>query len=92
MSNAQVITKFSIYEVDFENNRVRRVSGVNRPTPRQGSDGEWKTYQTVFLSDHGLIFQWGWNEDGTAKCTETSHIVKVNEIKEEADAPPPDQG
>jgi len=53
MSNTlQITTDFSIYEVDFGNNRVRRVSGVNKPTPRQGADGEWKTYMSVSMFDH----------------------------------------
>jgi hypothetical protein len=93
MSNTlQITTDFSIYEVDFGNNRVRRVSGVNKPTPRQGADGEWKTYMSVSMFDHGLIFQWGWNANGTARCTHTSSIKSVKEIEEEADAPAPDKG
>jgi hypothetical protein len=86
MGNMQVITAFSIYEVDFDNRRVRRVSGVDRPTPRQGADGEWKSYLSVSMFDEGLLFQWGWNDDGTAKCTHTSKIVQVKEVPEDAPA------
>lgn len=35
----------SVYEVDVTNKKIRRLSGTTDPTPRQGEDGEWKSYE-----------------------------------------------
>lgn len=37
----------SVYEVDQEKKQVRRLNGVNDPTPRQGQDGEWRIYKSI---------------------------------------------
>ncbi len=37
----------SVYELDTEASRIRRLSGLNDPQPRQGKDGEWRTYVAV---------------------------------------------
>jgi len=34
----------SLYEVDTENKKIRRLNGKKDPTPRQGKDGEWRGY------------------------------------------------
>ncbi len=34
----------SVYEVDAATKFIRRLSGVNDPSPRQGQDGVWKSY------------------------------------------------
>lgn len=50
----------SVYEVDQEKKQVRRLNGVNDPTPRQGQDGEWRTYKsmTPILVDRVVIIVW----------------------------------
>jgi hypothetical protein len=37
-------TENSLYEVDLAASRIRRLAGKENPTPRQGEDGEWKTF------------------------------------------------
>ena len=66
----------SLYQVDEENKRVRRIEGVKAPTPRQGKDGEWKEYK-VFqrLSDGCLWFDW----TGLGNGTVTSRVVEERE-------------
>jgi hypothetical protein len=34
----------SVYEVDTEAKKIRRLNGKKDPTPRQGKDGEWREY------------------------------------------------
>lgn len=46
----------SMYEVDYENSRIRRLSGVKDPTSRQGKDGEWRTYQDLILKKGSNCF------------------------------------
>lgn len=47
----------SVYEVDEAGHRIRRVSGVNKPTRNFTPDGEWKPYLGIFtwMSDARLI-------------------------------------
>jgi len=35
----------SVYQIDTANKKIRRLSGKNDPTPRQGADGEYKSYE-----------------------------------------------
>lgn len=37
----------STYEVDQADKRIRRLSGVDNPTPRVGKDGEWRSYESI---------------------------------------------
>jgi hypothetical protein len=50
----------SIYELDKPNNRIRRLEGVVNPTPRQGPDGEWKTFEhcSPVRKGKGVLIQW----------------------------------
>lgn len=66
----------SVYEVDHDNKRVRRLSGVKDPTPRQGKDGEWKTYVELNteLFPGCLFFIW----EHPGKGTRTSPVVGMN--------------
>lgn len=82
-------TENSTYEIDDgcevgETNpvvSVRRLSGVNDPTPRQGVDGEWKTLavpidpSTIQIGDC-ILFVWRF-EDGVAKSTVTSQVTAI---------------
>lgn len=82
MSRTRVLTAYSIYEIEPLNKRVRRLAGINSPTPRQGNDGEWQPYQALhYTLENTLLFVWGDNPDGTQKCTETSHIVSIESVE-----------
>lgn len=39
----------STYEVDLKEKKIRRVLGIDDPTPRQGKDGEWKTFKSLLI-------------------------------------------
>lgn len=80
MSIIRVSTQTSMYDVDIEGKRVRRVAGVDPPTERQGEDWVWRPFVNIWLKDRGIVFQWGWNENGSANCTWTSDIVAVEEV------------
>ena len=66
----------SIYEIDKENCRVRRITGKEKPTDRQGKDGEWREYFSISNVKLGksMMICWKVNEDGTYNCTTTSPI------------------
>lgn len=50
----------STYEVDVANKRVRRLCGVNEPTSSQGSDGEWKSYESCYGIEVGRSATFIW--------------------------------
>lgn len=79
----------SLYEVDFSQKRIRRLSGKNDPTPRQGADGEWKVYEEIssfsgvenemVIGSPAIIV---WNKSSSnmqleVKTTLTSDIVSI---------------
>lgn len=66
----KIITLNSVYEIDREAKRVRRVSGDNPPTRHFDPDGEWKSYMTTSEFAGGIWFIW---PDGHG--TLTSRIV-----------------
>ena len=55
----------SRYEVDAENKQIRRLSGANAATKRQGKDGDWKKYENISSIEIGksVIIDWGGGED-----------------------------
>jgi hypothetical protein len=67
----------SSYEVDQENNRIRRLAGTKDPTVRQGNDGEWKDYKHLSFSEDGVLIVWNIDDHGISKTTMTSPVVKV---------------
>lgn len=72
----------SIYEVDTESKRARRVSGEHEPTERQGRDGQWRRYLWVSPIKVGLPVFFTWDvEDIRYKGTLTSQAVDVQEIE-----------
>ncbi len=88
-----VQTENSNYELDYPNKRVRRITGSNRPTPRQGIDGTWREFLSVYRMDGGLLFVWNKRDsDGVLECTLTSLVVDVtgDEIPDEEPESPPD--
>ena len=72
-------TANSLYEVNPICRQIRRLNGVNDPTPRQGVDGEWKHYEeleNLTVGKQALII-WEF-VGGVAKATETSVVVNIN--------------
>ena len=74
----------SVYELDVALQRVRRVRGDLQPTPRQGEDGEWRTFDTVFPTPievgASVLFIWGYYQRGAsavARSTMTSRVLGV---------------
>lgn len=74
----------STYELDRENSRIRRLEGLDAPTPRQGPDGEWKTYATltpvvepVVPSDETPRLSFFIDWDGEGHGTLTSPVQEV---------------
>ena len=81
----QFFTENSLYDVDLEKKQIRRLTGVRDPTPRQGRDGEWKTYvsiSNIAVKECALIV-WNILEDGTKQATLTSTITGVDSTVEE---------
>jgi hypothetical protein len=83
-----VTTRNSVYEINEVDHMIRRMNGVNDPTPRQGADGEWQKYSTIAPLLDGLMIVWGINADGSAASTWTSAVVTdtalaVNPIRED---------
>lgn len=68
----------SVYQVDDERNLIRRLSGSNDPTPRQGPDGEWKHFHKLrddLVPGAIVIF---WDE---TRCTMTSRVVRRLDVE-----------
>jgi len=38
----------SVYEINTDSKKIRRLNGKADPTPRQGKDGEWRTYASLY--------------------------------------------
>lgn len=81
-----IFTLNSLYEVDVDRNpnRVRRLQGVNDPTPRQGEDGVWKDLAVPFDREWAEVarvglFVWNVTEDGVMQSTMTSVIQDMTD-------------
>lgn len=50
----------SIYEVNLESNQIRRLDGINPPEPKQGNDGEWKSFWAIspIKLNHPVVIAW----------------------------------
>jgi len=68
-------TANSTYELDQNNNRIRRLTGKRDPSPRQSKDGEWRQFEfcSEVVKDRGVLIHWG-----DEKCTMTSVVVSVD--------------
>ena len=68
----------STYEHDPAGRRIRRLKGVNGPTPRQGADGEWKHYAMISEVQVGesVIIVWTISDD-VAGATQTSLVQSI---------------
>ncbi len=77
----------SKYEVDREGKRIRRLSGERPPQPRQGADGDWKTYEDISPVEVGdqVVIVWPkattplleGSPEGATPSTFTSPVVRV---------------
>ncbi len=77
-------TANSCYEM--QGDMIRRLEGVNDPTPRQGPDGEWKTFSSISEIAIGLpvVINWRYNEEkGVDECTITSAVTEIIASMEE---------
>ncbi len=69
----------SVYELDDDNKRVRRLTGIKPPKESQGVDGQWKSYEVAILTYHidgkyqRLAYSWK-DEAGIDKTTYTAPI------------------
>jgi hypothetical protein len=65
----------SVYQVDHEGKRVRRMIGEAAPTPHQGKDGDWKSFQDLTTLPDGRLWFW-W---GSGETTFTSPVLETIE-------------
>ena len=65
----------STYELDLEVKKIRRMEGIDNPTPRQGVDGEWKTFEkcSEIIVGMPLLVIW----EGV-RSTLTSVVAMIN--------------
>jgi hypothetical protein len=62
----------STYEVDQVDKRVRRLNGVDQPTPRMGKDGEWRSYEDIMGLQVGSSVVIMWSPQDTPPLPDTS--------------------
>ena len=72
----------SVYEVDTDGRRARRLAGKADPTANMKEDGQWRGYQAVRLIAPGLrvMFEWGFETRGDGlkyRQTLTSQVTEV---------------
>lgn len=68
----------SIYEIEQENNRIRRLFGIREPIKGQGLDGEWKEYLIISTPQIGksLCVTWKTPKSESSGMMITSRIVE----------------
>lgn len=76
----------SVYEVNTDSKQIRRLDGIHDPLPRQGKDGEWKSYWAIspIKLNHSVVIAWEDTVPGSSKpdehrvrSTMTSLVVKI---------------
>ena len=72
----------SLYEINLEEKRIRRVTGNGPGTPRVGPDGEWRTFTDLHpaapVVGASLLIMWRQNpETGVLETTLTSPVQRV---------------
>jgi hypothetical protein len=75
----------SVYEVDQDNRKIRRLYGNLEPTKRQGNDNEWKEYETITPIEVGSAVIIGWkvlldNNEFLIQSTMTSLVLECSQI------------
>lgn len=76
----------SIYELDHEGRRLRRLSGAT-PQTRVGPNGKWKEFLDISPVEEGkpVSIVWQWDDEGgllVARSTVTSCVTSVTTITE----------
>lgn len=71
----RIQTENSVYEVDYDQKRIRRTGGVNEPTPNQGPDNVWKDYTALQPMHDRMLVVW---PDGMAHLT--SSLTSAEEL------------
>jgi len=68
-------TENSEYELDEEKTRIRRVTGKFPPTPNQGDDGVWRTYDEISPIEEDVepVIWW----DNSMKVTRLSVVKRI---------------
>ena len=73
----RITTRNSVYEVDEENKKVRRVEGTGTIPSLLATDGEWQDYEHAF--QHPFTGGLGvWNKAGKGFITST--VLKDEEV------------
>lgn len=72
----------SLYEIDQASKKIRRLSGFNQATARQGQDGDWKPYDRISQLEVGIPLFVVWevtNGQGEVvlKSTATSVVAEI---------------
>lgn len=76
----------SIYEADTTKKQIRRLIGVKDPQPRQGKDGEWRSFLSLDCSlHHPAVILWNkettplldGSPEGAVPATITSVVVNI---------------
>lgn len=80
-----VHTSFSVYEIDQDAKRVRRLRGLDPQTAHQdrfSGDEGWAEYLSVAWCHDGLLFVWALEEGGSnevvVRQTLTSPVVAMD--------------
>jgi len=64
----------SVYEVNTETKKIRRLNGVKDPQPRMGKDGEWRSYRKLYPEvptvGRGVVIVWGEETEPLAETKE----------------------
>ena len=93
VSNFSILTtqSGSVYELDLDNKRIRRMVGKHDATERQGKDGEWKRFAGVSTPRLGeallIIWRYDLDDEGrtVARSTMTSAVTHVNGVQSQAE-------
>jgi len=78
----------SIYELNQEEKKIRRLYGLSTGSKRTGQDGEWKQYEDILpdniIPGRQVIIIWSAdkvNGESVLRATETSLVKEI--VKEE---------
>lgn len=75
-------TENSVYELDQQGSKVRRVSGGREPTMRFQPDGDWHEYQSVDIDmpEYGMFIVWPYDPRPDMKAfTITSPVLSIED-------------
>lgn len=80
-TNKFVQTMNSVYEVDRDAKRIRRLTSNHQPTDRQSPDGEWDEFEDLKGFQEGQTMMIVWEYTGSqAKATRTSPVQSIEPV------------